>query len=297
MFQRNTVATTAWLVNYWKHQAKQKAQWPTMCITPGDREKDLFKDDYMAWFITDEVKQEAEARLDRRMWVATATRTKFFRQCVSTAVKNHGVEQVILLGSGFDTLAVRKAKYGVQYVEVDAKAVLDCKAAVYAEHQQSTNATYLPLDYVNDDLIQALTSHGVDFKKPTLILWEGNVFYLERHQVFTILDTLSKNFSEFTLAFDFMHAEMQAKTASLDDAGGEQSLQKTLTTFAKQKSPFKSYFTPEEIKEACAARGLTLLACKTTATLAETYDVDKTPYYTAKPYSVASFRKGGVAFS
>lgn len=298
LLETHNVATTALLTNYWKSVAKSKENWAALSIKPGVRENDLFKDEFLQHFIDTDgrTKHAAEERLDLRMWLPLATRTRFFRRTVSDAVKSKRVEQVIILGSGFDTLAVRKSKYtsdfGVRFFEVDKPNVLACKRDIYERAGIAPNAIYIPLEYTSDNLMPALQDAGVDFSRPTLILWEGNTFYLEKEEVIQILHKLAENFPTVVVAFDYMHTQMHEEASSIDAESRDISIQHTLTTFAQKKSPFKAFFTPSEIASLCQTLGIGCGIDKTAADLAIEYEVDDEPYYTAKPYSVVSFSRG-----
>lgn len=286
------VATTALLAIYWKNVAKQKVEWPTLTQQQGGRDKDLFKDPIMPLFINDDIKVAAEARLNRMQWLPLATRTLYFRRIVSAGIKKDSITQVLILGSGFDTLAVRKKKYGVSFFEIDQAKLLQCKEAIYKQHGIDKNAWFAGIDYVKDNLLDALKSNpSLDCNKPTMILWEGNTFYLEKTDALRILRELSSYFSRLTITFDYMHATMKSDTGQLDNDANATSLQTTLQQFEANKSPFKTFFSPDEIVAICKELGMQCISHKTAAELAIDYDVDKEPYYTAKPYSVVAFRK------
>ena len=284
LLEKFNVATTALLANYWKDQAKSRENWPQLTISQGAREKDLFKDPYLHLFYDETVAKEAEERLDKRMWLPTATRTRYFRQTISEAVKEKHVKQILNLGSGFDTLAVRKSKYTKQYdvrfFEIDRPEILECKQAIFNEHHLDTNATYLGMDYTDEDFISQLKDNQLDTQQPTLVLWEGNTFYLPADQVIRVLTILSDQFPHLLLCFDFMHKEIQKESA-------------TLESFEKKKSPFQSFFTVDEMLKIGQSVGLSCYTHFNTAELAkDVYQVDKEPYHTAKRYSVITMSKG-----
>jgi len=283
LLETYNVATTALLANYWKHVAKSKNNWSELSQEQGEREKDLFKDTNLERFIDDDVRREAETRLDKRMWLPLATRTRFFRRTVSEAIKTQDIKQVVILGSGFDTLPVRKSKYtqnfGVKFFEVDQPELLGCKQAIYEQHGINKNADYIALDYVKQNLIQALIDNGLDREQPTLILWEGNTFYLEKSDVQTTLKNLAEHFTNVIITFDYMHETMQTQTQALS----------TLEQFEKSKSPFKAFFAPAEIVTFCESLGMQCLQHKTAAELAQEYHVDNAPYHTAETYSLVTF--------
>lgn len=297
LLDEHAVSTTALLANFWKSEARCEKNWDRLCQKKGAREKDLFKDNLnlMANFIDAEVEREGKERLDENMWLPLATRARFFRKTVSKHVKSGQAEQVIILGSGFDILAASKKKYttdfNTKFFEIDQPNVLACKKAILDKCEIDANATYIPLDYVKGNLCEELKRAGVDFTKPTLVLWEGNMFYLEKADAIGILKKLASSFDHLILSFDYMHGQMQSKTVELDADASSKALQSTLSSFEKKKSPFKSFFEPSEMNAVCEALGLQLVDRKTAAELALIYDVDQEPYYTAKPYSVTTFRK------
>jgi methyltransferase (TIGR00027 family) len=283
LLRQFNVATTALLANYWKNQAKSKENWAELSISPGSREKDLFKDPYLNLFQHEAVKMEAEQRLDKRMWLPLATRTRYFRKIISNAVKTQGIEQILILGAGFDTLSFRKKKYsedfGVRFFEIDRASVMDCKQAILEANGIEKNAVYVGLDYTQENYIEKLEQSAFDCSKPTLILWEGNTFYLEKEQVITVLEQIASRFPHLLLSFDFMQYEIQKETT-------------TLEAFAARQSAFKSFFSVEEIIEICGRLKMSYLSHNSTAELAKIYKVDETPYHTAEPYTVMTVRKG-----
>lgn len=264
-----SVATTALLANFWKSKAKDREHWPQLTIRQGGREKPLYKDPYLELFINEAVAQEASERLDKRMWLPLATRTRYFRQTISEAVKTKGIGQVLILGSGFDTLSFRKKKYPVHFFEIDQAPILECKHAILERHGIDKNAIYLGLDYTTEDFVEKLKQQTFDFSIPTVVLWEGNSFYLEKEKVFEILEKLAENFLHLVISFDYFEE-----------------------SFSEVALPFKSFFSTEEMLEKCRSLGLLHLHHKNTAELALDYAVDETPYHTSKPYTVITFEKG-----
>lgn len=278
LLAEHDVATTALLTNYWKDKARSYDQWQDLTIQPGSRTKDLYKDNYLSWFYNQSIAEEAENRLDKKMWLPLATRTKYFRQTLSLLIKERGIQQVLILGSGFDTLAVRKKKYPVRYFEIDYAKILTCKENIYRFYRQDKNATYIGMDYSSEDFFPTMIQSGFNPNEKTFILWEGNTFYLEKVVVLQIIKYLCERLPQLFLSFDFMHPQI----ANED---------KTIESFAKKKSPFKSFFTFEEVCLECEKHDLSVHSHFTTDILAQKYEIDKKPYHTAKPYSVITLQK------
>lgn len=271
----------------WKMFANKPENRQAVFVEPGPHQGVIFKEKTMPLFVTPEVEAAAKVRLPNlKMWGATATRARFFRKALSEAVKKQGIKQVICLGAGLDTTAVEKHKSsyaGVKFFEVDKQAVLAYKARLFLNNNINQNAEYIALDYVAGDLIQALKDNQIDFEAPTLVLWEGNVFYLTNDQVKAILHQLSAAFLRLSVVLDFMHSEAEVEKS--------REMLAALTGFKNAKSPFQSFFAPDDLKQFCKDLGLETIRCQTGAILSREYGVETKPYPTTEPYSMAVFRR------
>ncbi|NBX85032.1 MAG: SAM-dependent methyltransferase, partial [Gammaproteobacteria bacterium] len=191
--------------------------------------------------------------------------------------------QILILGAGFDTLSFRKKKYskdfGVRFFEIDSPSVMNCKQAILEANGIDKNAVYIGLDYTQENYIEQLEQSSFDCSKRTLILWEGNTFYLEKEQVINVLKQIAARIPHLILSFDFMQYEIQKETT-------------TLEAFAARQSAFKSFFSVDEIVEICDSLEMSYLKPFSTAELAKLYEVDESPYHTAEPYTVMTIRKG-----
>ncbi|MUM17647.1 MULTISPECIES: SAM-dependent methyltransferase [unclassified Mycobacteroides] len=98
------------------------------------------------------------------------------------AALNDGVTQVVLLGAGFDTTALRRAVGGpVKIFEVDAPTTQADKRAA-AERLQSAEGddetVWVPCDFEHDVLRERLLANNFDPTRPSLIIWLGVTAYL-----------------------------------------------------------------------------------------------------------------------
>jgi O-methyltransferase involved in polyketide biosynthesis len=137
------------------------------------------------------------------------------------------------------------------------------------------------MDYSQQDFIAELLNRGLNQQLPTFFLWEGNTFYLKKEIVLTILKNLHETFTKLILSFDFMHPQI-ADQAKIIDA------------FAKRSSPFQTFFTEADIQRECQKLNLSTYSHFTTDVLAKDFELDKTPYHTAKPYSVTTVHSKGL---
>lgn len=99
------------------------------------------------------------------------------------------VDQVVLLGAGFDTRAYRLAlPAGLRVYELDARAVLDEKAARLAGEPTPCAVCRVAAD-VGADWMAALAGAGFRADAATLWLAEGLLFYLSAEEVAQLLAT------------------------------------------------------------------------------------------------------------
>lgn len=134
--------------------------------------------------------QEAANPSRRPMRLFVAARSRFTEDCVAEAVAR-GVRQVVVLGAGLDTFALRNpyAATGVRVFEVDHPATQLWKRNRLAEAGLLVppSLTFVPVDFERQRLADALAAAGFDAARPAFFMWLGVVPYLTRE---TILATL-----------------------------------------------------------------------------------------------------------
>lgn len=128
-----------------------------------------------------------------------------------------GCRQVVILGAGLDTRAVRKQAPGVLYFEIDDARTLSVKQARLAEEGIDAPVTYIPGDYVAAGVLPLLEANGFRRDMPAFFIWEGNTMYLTRAAVMKVLRDLRERVRAFSLSFDYMDEAVVAQTTG--DAG------------------------------------------------------------------------------
>jgi methyltransferase (TIGR00027 family) len=104
-------------------------------------------------------------------WIAA--RTRFYDDVVVTSL-DKGIDQVLILGAGYDSRAWRLARDGVTYFEVD-------RSGVQADKRRRAPAggpVYVSADLAMGRVGPMLTSAGFDAARPTVIVSEGLSMYL-----------------------------------------------------------------------------------------------------------------------
>jgi methyltransferase (TIGR00027 family) len=122
-----------------------------------------------------------------------------------------GLEQIVILGAGFDTMALRIKNYlpGVTLFEVDHPATQTVKQRVTQKIGVQVNVHYVAVDFERDDFFAKLREAGFDPARKSFIIWVGVSYYLSEQAVARTLEQISTLSESGThLVFDYMLAEV-----------------------------------------------------------------------------------------
>jgi len=195
----------------------------------------LYQDPVVGLFLSDASRQAAERIASRFPTVKdmVKTRTRYFDDMLDAQLAA-GVRQVVILGAGLDTRAVRKRSAGVRYFEIDDPATIELKRRCYADARIDAGVRLIPGNYVTDGVIRLLHSNGFAFEAPTYLIWEGNVMYMplanDKH---TMLE-LKQHLKQFWLSFDYLTEPVVTKTT------GDTSLTILVESFEAMGAPWLS---------------------------------------------------------
>jgi methyltransferase (TIGR00027 family) len=107
-----------------------------------------------------------------------AARTRFFDDAVLGAIAA-GVDQIVILGAGYDGRALRFRTPGVQFFEVDHPATqADKRERLAAIAAGTEGITFVAADFTEPGLDDALTAGGYDRGRRALFTCEGVLRYL-----------------------------------------------------------------------------------------------------------------------
>src|SRR6185295_11634918 len=173
----------------------------------------LYKDSVVGLFLSEESRYAAGlvAASFPPVKDLVKIRTKYFDDMLEQHILSQ-FRQVVILGAGLDTRAVRKQAAGVAYFEIDDAATLKLKQACYEQLRLDVNVKFIAGNYVADGLINLLKQNGFDFDVPTYFIWEGNTMYLPLDSVKHILTQLRRYVRRFRLSFDYMADAVISKT-------------------------------------------------------------------------------------
>lgn len=289
------VTQTGLIINYWKNEARKTHFW-NQHHGKANRLKPLFKDAYMKLFITENTPKVAKEMLDPKLALALAVRHKYFNKALSIQLdtvhsrgttvesKNLSTQQIVILGSGYDTTPVRKKKYNVTFFEIDKKEVLDNKKAIYEKHQINQNAVYIGIDYLQQDFVECLKKSGLTLDLPTHFKWEGNTMYLSEESVTYVLTQIKENFTgKVLISFDYISKDVINQMASVQEENN------MLDQFKKSKAPMINGYNDIR-KEVADKLNLTVIENKVCAELTKEYGVGDQPYTSQDHYSFCTLK-------
>jgi len=197
--------------------------------------KPLYRDAVVELFLSDE-SRSAAARIAASFPPTkdmVKVRTKYLDDTLESHIASH-FKQVVILGAGLDTRAVRKQAPGVRYFEIDERATLNLKQACYQRLGIDADVTFIPGNYVEESFVDLLKRHDFDFDVPTYFIWEGNTMYLRLDSVKQILAELRTHVRRFEVSFDYMAEAVIAKTT------GDSGIGDLVESFAAMGAPWLS---------------------------------------------------------
>jgi methyltransferase (TIGR00027 family) len=189
-------------------------------------------------------------------------RTRYYDDRLAQHIAQ-GCQQVVILGSGLDTRAVRKAAPGIAYFEIEDAGTLDLKRARYAANGIDAPMTLIPGNYVISGVIPLLAANGFDPSLPSFFIWEGNTMYLTRADVMKVLRDLKDNLRSFAISFDYMDEAVVGMTTG--DAGATGFVER----FAAMGAPWTFGF--HDLPALAREAGLAVSDATTVGTLFRTY--------------------------
>jgi len=119
-------------------------------------------------------------------------RSRYVEEALAARLRA-GLDQVIVLGAGFDTTALRHVGSRCRFFEVDHPATQADKRAILSRRPDlCANLTFVPVDFGKDDLAGALLAAGFEPSRPALVSWLGVTMYLEQRVTLETLVTLRR---------------------------------------------------------------------------------------------------------
>lgn len=138
-------------------------------------------------------------------------RTKYIDGVFKDAIKNR-FEQVLIMGAGFDSRAIRfldSKESNIKVYEIDTKHTRDAKAMQLKKRgiQIPENNIYISIDFDKENVRASLAGHNFFSNRKTLFILEGLIMYLSRGAV----DETFKMIRDYSapgslVVFDYIYA-------------------------------------------------------------------------------------------
>ena len=197
------------------------------------------------------------AYIDRR-WPGARTsgiaRTRLIDDWIGQAA--HGIDQVVLLGAGFDTRAWRlDTLASARIFEVDHPNTASVKQErLRSAHADLKKATFVKVDFETDDFDQLLRAAGFDPARPAIVVWEGVSQYLTGEAVCGVMRWVGRLAPGSRFIFTYVHEGVL--NGSVAFVGAD----KVIAKVDGSGEPWRFGLLPEELPAFLRERGLSLLS-------------------------------------
>jgi methyltransferase (TIGR00027 family) len=182
-------------------------------------------------------------------------RTRWIDDALLAALRD-GVEQVVILGTGFDCRAYRiPGIERVRVFEVDHPDTLarrvNCLKRVFAT--VPAHVCRVATDFNEHQLRKAMADGRYDPALRTFLIWEGVTSYLAAPAVDATMRWMATATPTSQIVFTYLHRRV------LDEPSAFPGATKVIRIVARAGEPWRFGFYPEELPEYLAERGLELV--------------------------------------
>ena len=179
----------------------------------------------------------------RRVCAYFALRHRFSEERLLAAL-DRGATQVVLLGAGLDTFALRRPDIPstILFVEVDHPDTQRSKLERLGALGLNTRGVkYLPVDFASQDLDTELEAAGVGRDKMTFFAWLGVTQYIPESATYETLSFVGRHAAGSEVIFDVIRP-----FAGL--AADELAISAAARAVAEDRGePWVAYFEPEQL--------------------------------------------------
>ncbi len=168
-------------------------------------------------------------------------RTKFIDDKTLQVLED--VEQILILGAGLDTRAFRFKGIEEKIIyEIDLPDVQKNKKKKLVKYLGAlpTNVQYIPIDFNSEKSENVLKNTSFDFNKPTLVILEAVIQYVNEDAVRQVFDFIAKLNKNSYLLFTYVLRDViEGKT---------EEAKRLLNWSEKKKYPFIFGINPAEVE-------------------------------------------------
>lgn len=224
----------------------------------------LFEDPYAALFVQDPTLRTLMSRpwliktvgrlIDRYYagLIGEAVLRNRYADDVLEEAMSEGVDQVVLLGAGYDSTALRYAGADVRFFEVDQADTQRQKRRILEEHEESALAeiSFVSCDLLAEDLAEALVGHGYDPARRALVTWLAVSFYLPEAAVERTMAALAELLAPGSrIVFNYLHRDV------IDGGTASAGARRARRAVAKRGEPWLFGMDPVELSTWLARHG------------------------------------------
>lgn len=196
-------------------------------------------------------------------------RTKLFDALFLRALEAF-FPQIILLGAGFDTRALRfrEQNSGTAVFELDQPAIQQPKREILRRKgvEIPEELVFVPIDFEREELYNALFKAGYHRGQRCLFLWEGVTMYLTAAAVDETLDFIRREAAPGSLVgFDYLYASV------LRREGKHYGEREIFETVSQTGEAWSFALEEDEVGDFLARRGFELVEHYTPQQLAQRY--------------------------
>ncbi|WP_371514984.1 class I SAM-dependent methyltransferase [Mycobacterium sp. 1164966.3] len=181
-----------------------------------------------------------------------ALRVRYADDACEAAIRA-GIDQLVLLGAGFDTTSLRRAGAPVRVFEVDAPTTQAHKRPVVERllpTSRDSETVWVPCDFERDVLRERLLASGFDAARRSLIIWLGVTPYLTGVAIDATLHDIAKICAPGSrLVVDYICAGVVAARTEW------RSARRVARVVARRGEPYRSDFTAAGLNQMLAAHG------------------------------------------
>jgi methyltransferase (TIGR00027 family) len=205
----------------------------------------------------------------RGIYEYVLARTKLLDEVFVNALEN-GLPQIVLLGAGFDTRALRfiDRNEGTKVFELDIHTTQQPKIEILERKGLARPEwlVFVPIDFNRQSLADVLRKAGYVEKQKSLFLWEGVTMYLSPEAVDSTLDFIcSTAAKESIVAFDYIYASVLRRENKLY---GEREI---FERVSKAGEGWTFGIEDGEVEDFLAQRGFTMVSHYAPSDLQSTY--------------------------
>jgi len=177
-------------------------------------------------------------------------RTRFFDTVVVRCLDG-GITQVVVGAAGYDCRALRYAKPGVRWFEIDRSATQrDKQARLERLRISRAHVSFVEADFETDDLCAALAAAGLDESLPSLFMLEGVAAYLER----STLDSVLTQFARVAAPGSRLAISLSVPGGSPARAARREALRQAVEALGE---PLRSSVAPDQVGDLLGSTGWT----------------------------------------